>query len=79
MVQRYHGRQDKVVISTETLLCYYSDIHPSNFAIDKHGQLWVIDIGYAGVLTSSFMNDAIASHSNIRKTIPLLSRRTWDH
>ncbi|KAF4248158.1 hypothetical protein CNMCM8980_006277 [Aspergillus fumigatiaffinis] len=71
------GRQDKVDFSTEPLLCYYADVHPSNFPIDKHGQLWVIDFDQAGVLPSSFMSCAIAAHPkkrlpvHIRKTIPL--------
>jgi hypothetical protein len=52
-------------------------VHPSNFPIDKHGQLWVIDFDQAGVLPSSFMSYAIAAHPkkrlpvHIRKTIPL--------
>ena len=41
IVQRYHGRQDKLDFSTEPLLCYYADMHPS-FPIDKQGQVWVI-------------------------------------
>ncbi|KAF4230347.1 hypothetical protein CNMCM6805_000746 [Aspergillus fumigatiaffinis] len=71
------GRQDKVDFSTEPLPCYYADVHPSNFPIDKHGQLWVIDFDQAGVLPSSFMSYAIAAHPkkrlpvHIRKTIPL--------
>jgi hypothetical protein len=66
-----------VDFSTEPLLCYYADVHPSNFPIDKHGQLWVIDFDQAGVLPSSFMSYAIAAHPkkrlpvHIRKTIPL--------
>lgn len=52
-------------------------MHPSNFPIDKHGQLWVIDFDQTGVLPSSFMSYAIAAHPkkrlpvHIRKTIPL--------
>ncbi|KAF7115864.1 hypothetical protein CNMCM5793_003607 [Aspergillus hiratsukae] len=71
------GRQDTLDFSTEPLLCYYADVHPSNFPIDKYGQLWVIDFAQAGVLPSSFMSYAIAAHPKkrlpvrIRKTIPL--------
>ncbi|KAK9606790.1 hypothetical protein V6Z93_000368 [Aspergillus fumigatus] len=71
------GTQDKVDFSNEPLLCYYADMHPSNFPIDKHGQLWVIDFDQTGVLPSSFMSYAIAAHPkkrlpvHIRKTIPL--------
>jgi hypothetical protein len=71
------GRQDTLDFSTEPLLCYYADVHPSNFPIDKHGQLWVIDFAQAGVLPSSFMNYALAAHPKkrlpvaFRKTIPL--------
>lgn len=56
---------------TEPLLCYYADIHPSNFPIDKHGQLWVIDFAHTGVLPSSFMSYAIAAYPKKRLPIPI--------
>ncbi|GIK04655.1 hypothetical protein Aspvir_008738 [Aspergillus viridinutans] len=68
------GRQDKVDFSTEPLLCYYADVHPSNFPIDKYGQLWVIDFEQAGVLPSSFMSYAIAAHP--KKRLPVHIRKT---
>lgn len=63
--------------SDEPLLCYYADIHHSNFPIDVRGQLWVIDFQQSGVLPASFMNFALRAHPRqslpirIAKTIPL--------
>ncbi|PKX93973.1 uncharacterized protein P174DRAFT_460098 [Aspergillus novofumigatus IBT 16806] len=70
-LEDYLNRLD---FSTEPLLCYYADMHPSNFPIDKHGQLWVIDFDQAGVLPSSFMNYAIAAHP--KKRLPVSTRKT---
>lgn len=61
--------------SAEPLVCYYADIHPSNFPIDIHGQLWVIDFAFTGVLPSCFMSYVIVYRNrlpkHLAKTLPL--------
>ncbi|KAL2007662.1 hypothetical protein VTN00DRAFT_7644 [Thermoascus crustaceus] len=62
-MHRNHPGWDKepktVDLSTEKLICCYSDIYRHNFPVDKQGQVWVVDFDHAGVLPASFMSFAL--------------------
>jgi hypothetical protein len=48
--------KERVDLSSDALTFYYSDIHDSNFLINKAGQIYVIDFQEAGFLPESFMS-----------------------